>query len=272
LHTPTVCVDALWHIMHWFDAIHVPQWDRVFGEATLDSLRALKSSRDPAIALVARCAAALSVRVVLKDLRRVFSQGTTKALRIVELRKVLQALTETERPNLVSLSDEEILRDGSLLCVADVLTGVVPLLPGVDRTRAQFLWDTLETLRFGLDLNQVTPGARIAIGDAWHAYEEEFRSWDLAPPVFPRQPPGTVDHYRARMQDLVGPMVFLRTAGERFSLSTRRDHIVTDHDHCDLHRCNLEVRVTRGAVHLRIAFYSGGRHERKSGCVMLWYL
>lgn len=212
LHTPTVCVDALWHIMHWFDAIHVPQWDRVFGEATLDSLRALKASRDPAIALVARCAAALSVRVVLKDMRRVFSQATTKVLRIAELRKVLQGLMETERPNLVSLTDEQILRDGDLLGIADVLTGVVPLLPGVDRTRAEFLWDTLETLRFGLDLNQVTPGARIAIGDAWRANEEEFRSWELAPPVFPRQPPGTIDHYKARMQDLVGPMVFLAGA------------------------------------------------------------
>lgn len=212
LHTPTVCVDALWHIMHWFDATHVPQWDRVFGEVTLDSLRALRGSRDPAIALVARCAAALSVRVVLKDLRRVFSQATTKALRIAELRKVLHGLMETERPNLVSLTDEQILRDGNLLGIADVLTGVVPLLPGVDKTRAKFLWDTLETLRFGLDLNQVTPGARIAIGGAWYAYEEEFRSSELVP-VFPRQPPGTIDHYRARMQDLVGPMVFLGTAG-----------------------------------------------------------
>jgi hypothetical protein len=266
LHTPTVCVDALWHIMHWFDATHVPQWDRVFGEVTLDSLRALRGSRDPAIALVARCAAALSVRVVLKDLRRVFSQATTKALRIAELRKVLHGLMETERPNLVSLTDEQILRDGNLLGIADVLTGVVPLLPGVDKTRAKFLWDTLETLRFGLDLNQVTPGARIAIGGAWYAYEEEFRSSELVP-VFPRQPPGTIDHYRARMQDLVGPMVFLGTAGERFSLSTRRDRIVINHDQCNLRRCNLEVRIARSTVHLRTAFYTGGRHERESGYV-----
>jgi Family of unknown function (DUF6535) len=263
LHAPTVCVDALWHIVRWFDAIHVPQWDHMFGEATLDSIRALKGSRDPAVALVARCTAALSVRVVLKDMRRVFSQATTKALRIAELRKVLQGLMETERPNLASLTDEEILRDGNLLAIADVLTGVVPLLPSVDKTRAEFLWDTLETLRFGLDLNQVTPGARIAIGDAWREYEEEFRSWELAPPMFPRQPP-TINHYRARMQDLVGPMVFLGTAGERFPLSTC---IVTNHDQCDLRRCNLMVRIARGAVHLRIAFYSGGHHERKCGCV-----
>ena len=226
LHTPTACVDALWHITRWFDAVHVPQWDRMFGETTLDSLRALKGSRDPAIALVARCAAALSVRVVLKDMRRAFSQATTKALRIAELRKVLQGLMETERPNLASLTDEEILRDGNLLGIVDVMTGAVPLLPGVDRTRAKFLWDTLEVLRFGLDLNQVTPGARIAIRDAWRAYEEEFLSWELAPPVFPRQPPGTIDQYRARMQDLVGPLVFIGTAGERFSLLTCRDRIV----------------------------------------------
>jgi hypothetical protein len=259
LHTPTVCLDALWHIIHWFDAIHVPQWDRVFGEATLDSLRALKSSRDPAIALVARCVAALSVRVVLKDLRRVFSQGTTKALRIAELRKVLQGLMETERPNVASLADEEILRDGNLLGIADVLTGVVPLLPAVDRTRAQFLWDTLETLCLGLDLNQVTPGARIAIGDAWHAYEEEFRSWELAPPMFPPQPPGTIDHYRARMQDLVGPMVFLGTSGEQFSLSTRRDRMVTDHDQCDLRRCNLDVVLYTCASHFNLEDVTSGK-------------
>jgi hypothetical protein len=263
LHTPIVCVDALWHITHWFDAVHVPQWDRMFGEATLDSLRALKGSRDPAIALVARCAAALSVRVVLRDLRRVFSQATTKALRIAELRKVLQGLMETERPNLASLTDEEILRDGNLLGIVDLLTGVVPLLAEVDKTRAKFLWDTLETLRSGLDLNQVTPGARIAIRDAWRAYEEEFLSWELAPPVFPRQPPGTIDHYRARMQDLVGPMVFLGTAGELFPLSTRRDRIVTNHDQCDLPRCNLTgaCRSRRCAPAHRILLWRASRSE-----------
>jgi uncharacterized protein DUF6535 len=220
LCTPIACVDALWYITRWFDAIpiHMPQWDLIFGEATLDSLRALKGSRDPAIALVARCIAALSVRVVLKDLRRVFSQASTKALRIAELRKVLQRLMEPERPNLESLTDEEILRDGNLLGIVDVLMGVVPLLPGVDETRAKFLWDTLETLRSGLDLSHVSVGARIAISDAWRACEEEFRSWELAPPVFPRQPLGTIDRYRARMQELVGPMVFQGTAGERFSL------------------------------------------------------
>jgi hypothetical protein len=129
LHTPTVCVDALWHITRWFDAMDVPQWDRIFGEATLDSLRALKASRDPATALVARCVAALSVRVVLKEMRRIFSQATTRALRITELRKVLWGLMETERPNLESLTNEEILRDGNLLVIVDVLTGVVPILP-----------------------------------------------------------------------------------------------------------------------------------------------
>jgi hypothetical protein len=221
-HTPIVCVDALWHITRWFDAVNVPQWDRIFGEATLDSLRALKGSRDPAIALVARCAAALSARVVLKDMRRTFSQATTRALRFAELRRALQGLMETEHPKLESLTDEEILRDGSLLIIVDVLKGVVPLLPGVDETRAKFLWDTLETLRFGLDLNQVSTGALAALGKAWRAYEEEFLSWELAPPMFPRQPPGIVDRYRARMQELVGPMIVQGTTGERFYSSTHK--------------------------------------------------
>jgi hypothetical protein len=43
-----VCIDALWHIRRWSDAANVPQWDCIFGEATLESLRALKGSRDPA--------------------------------------------------------------------------------------------------------------------------------------------------------------------------------------------------------------------------------
>src|SRR5258708_252677 len=111
-----------------------------------------------------------------------------------------------------------MLCDGDLVGMVDGLTGVVPPLPGVDETRAKFLWDTLETLRSGLDLNQVSARARIAISNARHAYEEEFKSWELAPPVFPRQPLGTIDRYRARMQELVGPMDFQETAGERFSL------------------------------------------------------
>jgi hypothetical protein len=93
-----VCVDALWHIRHWFDAANVPQWDCIFGEATLESLRALKGSRDPAIALVARCAAALSVWVVLKDMGQTFPQATTRALHFAELRRALQELMETEHP------------------------------------------------------------------------------------------------------------------------------------------------------------------------------
>jgi hypothetical protein len=85
------------HITCWFDAANVPQWDRIFGEATLDLLRALKGSRDP-IALVVRCTAVLSVWVVLKDMWPTFSQATTRALRFAELRKVLRGLMETGHP------------------------------------------------------------------------------------------------------------------------------------------------------------------------------
>lgn len=53
-------------------------------------------------------------------------------------------------------------------------------------------------------------------------HEEEFRSWELAPPG---QRPGTMDRYRARMQELVGPMVFQDTLGEQFCLFTRRDRV-----------------------------------------------
>ncbi|KAH9954604.1 hypothetical protein BC827DRAFT_1158680 [Russula dissimulans] len=207
LHTPIACVDALWHITRWYDVVNVPQWDRAFGEATLDSLHVLKGSRDAAIALAARCAAVLSARVVLKDLRHTLEQAPTKRLRIMELRKMLQGLMDTERPEVESLTDEELVRDGHLLNIADVLTGVVPLLPGVDETRAHFLWDTLDTLRVDLDPRQVSSAAQTAILDAWHSYEDEFRTWRSAPPVFPRQPQGSIDRYRSRMQKLLGPII-----------------------------------------------------------------
>ena len=204
LHTPLPCVDALWHITRWYDVVNVPQWDRAFGEATLDSLHALKGSRDATIALTARCAAALGARVVLKDFRRILEQAPTKRLRIMELRKILQALMDAERPDV---EDDEFIRDGDMLNMADVLTGVVPLLPGVDETRANVLWDTLDTLRVGLDPSQVSPGARTAMVEAWNAYEAELREWEVAPPVFPRQPPGGLDRYRSRMQEIVGPII-----------------------------------------------------------------
>jgi len=83
----------------------------------------------------------------------------------------------------------------------------VPLLPGVDETRANVLWDTLDTLRVGLKPHQVSLGAQTAIVDAWNAYKVEFESWETAPPVFPRQPPGSLGRYRSRMQKLVGPII-----------------------------------------------------------------
>jgi hypothetical protein len=207
LRTPIPCVDALWHITRWYDVVNVPQWDRAFGEATVDSLRALKVSRDPTIALTARCAAALSVRVVLRDLQRILEQAPTKRLRIMELRRVVHGLMETERPDVELLGDEELLGDGHLLNMAGVLTGVVPLLPGVDETRADVLWDTLDTLRVDLDPHQVSPKAQSALSHAWKAYEDEFQAWISIPAHFPRQPPGSVDRYRARIQKIVGPIV-----------------------------------------------------------------
>jgi Family of unknown function (DUF6535) len=209
LNTPIPCVDALWHITLWYDVVNVPQWDRAFGEATLDSLRVLKGSRDAVIALTARCVAALGARVVLKDLRRILEQAPTKRLRIMELRRILQALTDTERPDVESLPDEEFIRDGHMLNMAGVVTGVVPLLPCVDETRANFLWDTLDTLRVGLDPHQVSSGARTAMVDAWNAYEAEFQAWESAssPAKFPRQQAGSPDRYRSRMEKLVGPII-----------------------------------------------------------------
>ena len=216
IHTPLPCVDALWHITRWYDVINVPQWDRAFGEATLDSLHALKGSCDATIALTARCAAALSARVVLKDLQRILEQAPTKRLRIMELRKILQALMDAERLDVEPVPDDELIRDGHMLNMADVLTGVVPLLPGVDETRANVLWDTLDTLSAGLDPNQVSPSTRTAMVEAWNAYEAELREWELAPPVFPRRPPGSLDRYRSRMQEIVGPIIQGIT-GEQFA-------------------------------------------------------
>jgi hypothetical protein len=44
-----VCVDALWHIRRWSDAANVPQWDCIFGEATLEPLRGAQRLARPCI-------------------------------------------------------------------------------------------------------------------------------------------------------------------------------------------------------------------------------
>jgi hypothetical protein len=160
-------------------------------------------------------------------LRRILEQAPTKRLRIMELRRILQALTDTERPDIDSLSDEEFIRDGHMLNMVDVLTGVVPLLPCVDETRANVLWDTLDTLRVRLNPHQVSPGARTAMVHAWKAYEDEFLAWESASglAVFPRQQSGSLDRYRSRMQKLVGPIIQDIT-GERFTKDTSRGDIL----------------------------------------------
>jgi hypothetical protein len=207
-HTPIACVDALWHITYWHDVVDVLKWDRAFGEATLDSLRVLKGSHDPAIALTAYCTAALGVRVVLKDLRRMLTQAPTKRLRILELRKALYALMDIERATLEAFTDdEEFIWNVHLLNLAGVLTGAVPLLVGVDKTRSSVLWDTLDALRSGFDDHETSSAAQTAIVDAWGVYEAEAQAWTPTAGVFPRRMAGSMDRYRSRMEELVAPIV-----------------------------------------------------------------
>ncbi|KAI0247734.1 hypothetical protein BJV78DRAFT_1285317 [Lactifluus subvellereus] len=207
MHMPVACVDTLWHITRWHDAVDVLEWDRAFGEATVDSLSVLKGSRDPAIALTAHCTAALGVRVVLKDMRRMLSPALATRLRISELRRTLHALMDADRGALESLTDDDLIRDGHVLNMTGILTSAIPLVARVDETRASILWDTLDTLRSGLDARQASPDAQTAIVRAWAAYEEESQAWTPASGGIPYQPPGSVGRYRSRMEDLVAPII-----------------------------------------------------------------
>jgi Family of unknown function (DUF6535) len=207
VHTPIECVDALWHITCWHEVVDVPKWDRAFGEATVDSLRVLKGSHDPAIALTAHCTAALGARVVLKDLQRMLTQAPSRRLRLLELRKALYALMDADQGTLESLTDEELIWDGHLLNMAGILTGAVPLIVGVDEIRSSVLWDTLDALRSGLDPLQASPEAQTTLASAWEVYEEAARAWTPAPGGILRQTGGSVDRYRSRVEDLVAPIV-----------------------------------------------------------------
>jgi len=119
-----------------------------------------------------------------------------------------------ECPDVGPLQDDELIRDGHMMNMADVLlvTGVVShisLLPlaAVDETRANVLWDTLNTLSTGLDLHPVSTAAQTSMVEAWNAYETELQEWESAPPVFPRWPPVRLDRYRSRMQEIAGPII-----------------------------------------------------------------
>jgi hypothetical protein len=207
VNTPIACVDALWHITCWHNVVDVLEWDQAFGEATFDSLRRLKDSHDPAIALTAHCTAALGARVVLQDLRRMHTQPHAKRLRILELRKALYALVDTDKEILESLSNEELIREGHLWNLAGILTCAVPHLVGVDEARSSVLWNTLDALRSGLDTREAPSAAKDAIIHAWGAWEEASRTWTPARVGFPQQTAGILDRYRSRMECQVALIV-----------------------------------------------------------------
>ncbi|KAI0259462.1 hypothetical protein BC834DRAFT_631459 [Gloeopeniophorella convolvens] len=204
MHAPVACIDAVWHLTRWYDGAQVFQWDRAFGEPTVDALRALKAARDPAVALTARCAAALATRVVLRDMRRVLRHTPAKRLRMSELLKILDTLMDSDTPASPNrVVDEEFVRDAHVLNVAGVVTGIVPLFMSVEAARAEVLWDTLGSLTPDLDVQGSSSTARHAFITAWDTYEAESSRW--AESSFPlsfmdRRPPVNVDITRYAMQ------------------------------------------------------------------------
>ena len=191
MHMPIACIDALWHITYWHNAIDVWEWATAFGKVTVDSLNMLKGSGDPAIALTAHCTAALAVRVMLKDLHRIVPVDT----RIDGLRTALHLFMDLDWG---TLPDDDLIRDGHVLNMAGILTSAIPLVARVDESRASVLWETLDMLRSDqnaegrqaslqhLDAGQASSQAQTALLSAWEAYERESRAWTSAPaPVTP---------------------------------------------------------------------------------------
>ena len=185
MHMPVACIDTLWHITRWHNAIDVWDWDIPFKDATVDSLSVHKGSRDLAIALTAHCTAAVAVRVLLKKLQ--IMQPTD--FRVYGLRRMLHSLMAADRGALESR--EDLIRDGHLLNTARILTSAMPLIAKVDETRANVLWDTLKMLCSDLDARPASVGAQTALVRAWKAYKGEPRAWTPAPGGIPYQPPTT---------------------------------------------------------------------------------
>ena len=199
MHMPIACIDALWHITYWHNAIDVWQWATAFGTVTVDSLNTLKGSGDPTIALTAHCTAALAVRVILKDLHLIVPKDTSDNVpmdtRVDELRKALHLFMDL---NWGVPPDNDLIRDGHVFNMAGILMSAIPLVTRVDESRASVLWKTLDMLRSDqdaedrqaslqhLDADQASSGAKTALLSAWEAYEREYRAWTSAPaPVTP---------------------------------------------------------------------------------------
>ena len=187
MHMPLACIDTLWHITRWHNAIDVWDWDIAFGQSTVDSLSVLKGSRDPAIALTAHCTAALAAQVLLKKLQHIVPTD----IRVHELRRALHLLMDADRGLLELLTHEDLIRDGHVLNMAGILTSAIPLVARVDETRASVLWETLDMVCSGLDARPASKEAQTALVRAWEAYKDESRAWSPAPGGIPYQPPAT---------------------------------------------------------------------------------
>jgi hypothetical protein len=209
---PIACIDALWHLTYWHNAIDVWEWATAFGKVTVESLNMLKGSRDPAIALTAHCTAALAVRVMLKDLHRIVPVEAGVDVptdtrvdvpvdtRVDGLRKALHLFMDLDWG---VLPDDDLIRDGHVLNMAGILTSATPFVARVDESRASVLWDTLDILRSDqdadsrktslqpLDARQASSQAQIALVSAWEVYESEYQAWTSAAGGIPYQPLAT---------------------------------------------------------------------------------
>jgi hypothetical protein len=191
MHMPIACIDSLWHITLWHNTIDVWEWATAFGEVTAKSLNRLKGSHNPVIALTAHCTAALAVRVLLKDLQRMFEPAQGINFGIPKLRKVLHPLMDADQAVLEPLTPEDLIRDGHVLNMASILTSAIPLIARVDETHANVLWDTLKMLCSDLDARPASVGAQTALVRAWKAYKGEPRAWTPALGGIPYQSPTT---------------------------------------------------------------------------------
>jgi len=119
------CLRAVWAITEKFAGTDSLYWDTLFGAHTADALAALsRDDSSPAIALLARCTAALAARSCLRELARVAMWTRTKGMYWTHRARQLASLVGHLGALASPAALEDIVRDGALLALAAFLAAV----------------------------------------------------------------------------------------------------------------------------------------------------
>ncbi len=149
------CMRAVWAITEKFAGTSSLYWDTLFGAHTADALAALsRDEANPAIALVARCTAALAARSCLRELTHVAQWTRTKgpywAHRAQQLASFVGRLDALATPDTL----EDVGRDGALLTLAAFLfavsSGSAVAVAAADRSVSSMVSTTVRHLADGV--------------------------------------------------------------------------------------------------------------------------